>query len=80
MRDFPRTRFVFAHCGMSRRVNVPFYHQMVERLLEQYPNLCVDYSWIIFDVAICPDGQPERGLAGADRTTTASASAWARTW
>ena len=29
----PRTRFVFAHCGMSRRVNVPFYHQMVERLL-----------------------------------------------
>lgn len=42
VREFPRTRFVFAHCGMSRRVNVPFYPQMVRRLLEQYPNLAVD--------------------------------------
>ncbi len=58
VREFPRTRFIFAHCGMSRRVNVPFYFQMVERLLAQYPNLCVDYSWIIFDVVICPDGKP----------------------
>lgn len=58
VRDFPRTRFILAHCGMSRRVNVPFYHKMVERLLDQYPNLCVDYSWIIFDVAICPEGKP----------------------
>lgn len=58
LRDFPRTRFVFAHCGISRRVNVPFYHQMIERLLEQYPLLVVDYSWIIFDVVICPGGKP----------------------
>lgn len=58
VRDFPQTRFIFAHCGMSRRVNVPFYHQMVERLLAQYPNLCVDYSWIIYDVVICPNGVP----------------------
>jgi Amidohydrolase len=56
--EFPRTRIVFAHCGMSRRVNVPFYHQMVDRLLAQYPNLYVDYSWIIYDVVICPDGKP----------------------
>ena len=33
--------------------------QMVERLLAQYPNLYVDYSWIIFDVVICPDGKPD---------------------
>ena len=58
VREFPRTRFIFAHCGMSRRVNVPFYYQMVERLLDQYPNLCVDYSWIVYDVVICPDGKP----------------------
>ena len=57
--EFPRTRFIFAHCGMSRRVNVPFYYQMVERLLTQYPNLYVDYSWIIFDIVICPDGKPD---------------------
>jgi predicted TIM-barrel fold metal-dependent hydrolase len=58
LREFPRTRFVFAHCGMSRRVNVPFYYQMVARLLENYPNVCVDYSWIVYDVVICPDGMP----------------------
>ncbi len=57
--DFPRTRFIFAHCGMSRRVNVPFYYQMVDRLLAQYPNLYVDYSWIIYDVVICPEGKPD---------------------
>ncbi|MBI5301604.1 MAG: amidohydrolase [Chloroflexi bacterium] len=58
LREFPRTRFVFAHCGMSRRVNVPFYYQMVERLLEAYPQLCVDYSWIVYDVVIAPNGVP----------------------
>ena len=57
--EFPRTRFIFAHCGMSRRVNVPFYYQMVDRLLAQYPNLYVDYSWIIYDVVICPNGVPD---------------------
>jgi predicted TIM-barrel fold metal-dependent hydrolase len=61
LRDFPRTRFILAHCGMSRRVNVPFYHTMVERLLDQYPRLVVDYSWIIYDVSICPDGVPQEG-------------------
>jgi hypothetical protein len=59
LREFPHTRFVFAHCGMSRRVNVPFYYQMVERLFESYPNLCVDYSWIVYDIAICPNGVPD---------------------
>jgi predicted TIM-barrel fold metal-dependent hydrolase len=59
LRDFPRTRFILAHCGISRRVNVPFYHRMVKRLLDQYPRLIVDYSWIIFDVIICPRGEPK---------------------
>ena len=57
--EFPRTRFIFAHCGMSRRVNVPLYYQMIDRLLAQYPNLVVDYSWIIYDVVICPEGKPD---------------------
>jgi hypothetical protein len=61
LRDFPRTRFCLAHCGMSRRVNVPFYFKMIERLLDQYPQLYVDYSWIIYDVAICPGGVPDPG-------------------
>ncbi|MHA1382727.1 MAG: amidohydrolase family protein [Candidatus Helarchaeota archaeon] len=59
LRDFPRTRFILAHCGISRRLNVPFYYQMIERLLDQYPLLTVDYSWIIYDVCICPNGKPQ---------------------
>jgi amidohydrolase family protein len=59
VREFPQTRFVFAHCGMSRRVNVPFYYKMVERLLGEYPNLSVDYSWIVFDELIAPRGVPD---------------------
>jgi len=59
LREFPRTRFILAHCGMSRRVNVPFYHKMVERMLQAYPHLWVDYSWIVYDVAICPEGKPD---------------------
>ena len=60
LREFPHTRFIFAHCGMSRRVNVPFYTRMVDRLLTRFPNVCVDISWVIFDVAICPNGEPNQ--------------------
>ena len=68
VREFPRTRFILAHCGISRRVNVPFYHRMIERLLSEHPNLYVDYAWIIFDVVICPDGKPsEDWLALTER-------------
>ena len=59
LRENPRTTFVLAHCGISRRVEVPFYYLMVERLLEQYPRLYVDYSWIIYDMNICPKGVPD---------------------
>lgn len=61
VREFPHTRFVLAHCGVSRSISVPFYSQMVERLLDRYQNLCVDYSWIVYDVFICPHGLPDPG-------------------
>jgi hypothetical protein len=41
---------------MSRRVEVPLYHAMIDRLLGQYENLCVDFSWIVFDTLICSHG------------------------
>jgi len=60
LRDFPNTTMVFAHCGISRRINVPFYYKMIERLLGQYPNLHIDISWIILDEVICPSGIPDK--------------------
>ena len=57
--EFPDTQFILAHCGISRRISQPFYYQMVKRLLDQYPNLSVDISWIIFDEIICPGRVPD---------------------
>lgn len=59
LREFPRMKMIFAHCGISRRVYAPFYKKMIERLLLQYPGLHVDYSWIIFDEIICKNGIPD---------------------
>ncbi len=39
-------------------MEVPLYHEMIDRLLGQYENLYVDYSWIVFDTLICPHGRP----------------------
>jgi hypothetical protein len=56
---FPETPFVWAHCGFSRRVRLPDHAQHVGRLLERFPNLHVDYSWLVFDALICPQGEPD---------------------
>ncbi|EKE29340.1 MAG: amidohydrolase 2 [uncultured bacterium (gcode 4)] len=52
LRDFPKARIIFAHCGASRRVYSPYYKKMIERLLNEYPALHVDYSWVVFDEII----------------------------
>lgn len=56
---FPKTTFVWAHCGFSRRVQLPKHAHYVEALLERFENLYVDYSWLVFDTLICPDGKPD---------------------
>ncbi|OIP54337.1 amidohydrolase [Candidatus Gracilibacteria bacterium CG2_30_37_12] len=59
LREFPRVKMIFCHCGISRRVYAPFYKKMIERLLLQYPGLHIDYSWIIFDEIICKNEIPD---------------------
>jgi Tat protein secretion system quality control protein TatD with DNase activity len=56
---FPQTTFVWAHCGFSRRVQLPEHAQYLEDLLSRFDNLYVDYSWLVFDTLICPDGRPD---------------------
>jgi len=53
LRAFPRTVFVWAHCGISRRVFHKQYHEMVSELLDRYSNLNVDISWVVYDDVIC---------------------------
>jgi predicted TIM-barrel fold metal-dependent hydrolase len=57
---FPRTTFVWAHCGISRRVFHKNYHQMLISLFEKYPNLLVDISWVVYDDVICLNLEPKK--------------------
>lgn len=49
LRQYPKAKVVFAHCGASRRLRAPYYTHMIQRLLTEYPNLYVDFSWVIYD-------------------------------
>jgi hypothetical protein len=53
LRRFPQTTFVWAHCGISRRVFHKNYHEMISILLDKYPNLEVDISWVVYDDVVC---------------------------
>jgi len=44
---------IWAHCGVSRRVNHVEYHTMVREALLEHKNLHVDLSWIVYDDTIC---------------------------
>ena len=57
---FQNTTFVWAHCGVSRRVFHKHYHEMVSKLLVRYPNLNVDISWVVYDDIICSDLEPKK--------------------
>jgi len=57
---FPATTFVWAHCGISRRVSHKRYHDMVESLIERHPNLHGDISWVVYDDVVCADHEPKK--------------------
>jgi hypothetical protein len=56
----PHTTVVWAHCGGSRRVSHPDYFRMVSGLLNEYPQLHVDLSWVVYDDIICKPRQHEQ--------------------
>jgi hypothetical protein len=58
--EFPGTTFVWAHCGISRRVAHKFYHKMVDELLREYANLLVDVSWVVYDQTVCSTKVPKK--------------------
>ena len=57
---FPKTTFVWAHCGISRRVYHKNYHEMVSTLLGRNPHLYVDISWIVYDDVISSELEPKK--------------------
>ncbi len=57
VRDFPRVKIILAHCWASRRLKVPYYSKIIDRLLWEYKNLYVDYSWVVFEDIIAIDDE-----------------------
>jgi hypothetical protein len=60
VRDHPGTTIVWAHVGISRRIEVPSLVPAVRRLLGTYPNMMVDLSWVVQDDYVAPGGVPDR--------------------
>jgi predicted secreted protein len=79
LRENPRTRIIWAHAGISRRVVVPTLVAELRRVLSAYPNLSVDISWVVYPDYIGKDSQslkiwaalledfPERFMIGSDK-------------
>jgi len=54
----PKTRFIWCHAGISRRIIVPTLTDDLRRLLKTYPNLWIDIAWVVFENCITKDGKP----------------------
>jgi len=58
VRNHPKTRIIWCHAGISRRINVPTITDELKRMLTTYPNLSIDLSWVVFDNYLVRDGKP----------------------
>jgi hypothetical protein len=79
LKNHPRTRFIWAHVGISRNFNIPSIIGDARRLLKTYDNLWFDLSWVVFEDNIAPGGKldrdwaalveeyPERFMIGTDK-------------
>jgi hypothetical protein len=76
----PKTRIIWCHAGVSRRVVVPTLVSQIRRLLTSYPNLWIDLSWVVYEQYLVPDGKtpdaawlklveefPTRFMIGSDK-------------
>lgn len=79
LRQNPGTNIIWAHAGISRRVNVPTLLTDLRRVLSSYPNLYIDISWVIYPNYIAKDKSslsnwaifieefPDRIIIGSDK-------------
>ncbi len=79
LKENPRTTFIWAHAGISRRVDVPTLLADLRRVLAAYPNLSIDISWVVYPDYIAKDQEcmgrwaafieefPDRVMIGSDK-------------
>jgi len=78
LKKHSKTRFIWCHAGIGRRLVVPSLVPELRRLLGTYRNLWVDLSWVVFENYIAQDGKlqpdwvelvkafPDRFMIGSD--------------
>jgi Amidohydrolase len=59
VRTHPKTRFIWCHAGISRRIVVPTLTTDLAGMLAKYPNLWIDVSWVVFESNLLKDGKPD---------------------
>jgi len=60
VKKHPKTRFIWCHAGISRRIEVPTLTKELTRLLKTYPNLYIDVSWVVYEMDLAPNGIPNQ--------------------
>lgn len=61
LKEFPKLHFVWVHAGISRRVGKETHHDLIDGLLDKYPNLNIDISWVVWETVICEEKPQEDG-------------------
>ena len=46
LKRYPKLKMVWVHAGVSRRASEPNHQDMIAHMLEEYPGLGVDISWV----------------------------------
>lgn len=61
IKKHPKTRFVWAHAGIARRIDVKGLSDICDRLLSTYDNLYIDLTSHLYDLYLVKNGvlQPE---------------------
>lgn len=54
-----RTRFIWCHAGISRRLVIPMLTDELRRILVAHANLWIDLSWVVYDSDVLRDSRPD---------------------
>jgi predicted TIM-barrel fold metal-dependent hydrolase len=57
LENHPDTRIVWCHAGYSRNLNITGHTERLGAMLDKYPNLWADISWLVYDDVIAKDGK-----------------------
>jgi len=60
VKNNPKTKFVWAHVGISNDMYVPNLTEIISEQMEKYPNLNADLSWVVWDYQVDRGGKLDK--------------------